>query len=345
MIIERRMLVRLPVPKGRESHTSKPFKNKEAIMGRTLRVLITLLLLIVFGALLTGDFVNAMPVIDQQQSVINTEAGVVIAIGGRSAQKLAQVVTAGITGALVEIRFAVGCSSGINLIVEIQGVSNDKPNGVVLTSHTFTDIGDYTIPPIFKNLLLPNPIPFSTGDRFAIVLSATPNPSYACSTYPGPEGDSYPGGNAFFDSRPNPPGWVPMFNRSDLPFQTLVESPLPDLIISYFPRPISINREIIVQYSVKNQGFGDAGPSRLDLYLSENRKLNLVTDYLLGSVNIPALKPDEEAPLPYGTASFILPKNFLKHGPWFIIGVADSADAVEESNENNNIKKKIVVVK
>jgi hypothetical protein len=47
--------------------------------------------------------------------------------------------------------------------------------------------------------------------------------------FQGPPGDSYLGGNLFFDARPNPPGWVCNCEfpgeRLDLPFQTVVGLP------------------------------------------------------------------------------------------------------------------------
>ena len=52
--------------------------------------------------------------------------------------------------------------------------------------------------------------------------------------FQGPVGDPYTGGNAFFDSRPNPPGWVCICDFAgsalDLPFQTLV-APQPGRVL------------------------------------------------------------------------------------------------------------------
>ena len=169
------------------------------------------------------------PVVDQEQSVINLVSGGVLAIGSNSNQKLAQVITAGITGNLVEIRLAVACAEEIDLTVDIQGASNDKPNGVVLSSGTFTSVGPYESPPLLKSLPLPRPVFFNAGDRFAIVLEATPNAISFCSTYPGPSGNPYPGGDAFYGTRLDPPDrWVRLLHSPgmnagvDLPFQTVV---------------------------------------------------------------------------------------------------------------------------
>src|SRR2546426_9182096 len=83
----------------------------------------------------TASAVNATSVIDQQQPIIDARVGGV-AIGGHSTEKLGQVVTAGSTGFLTEVRFPVACDSGSDLIVEIQGVTAGVPSGAVLTSQT-----------------------------------------------------------------------------------------------------------------------------------------------------------------------------------------------------------------
>src|SRR5262245_10914510 len=194
-------------------------------MRKTVRGVIGSLWLVLAGAL-SVTLVDAAPVIDQQQPTIDATAGGV-AIGGNSQQKLAQVVTQGVTGLLTEVRFPVACDSG-DLVVEIQGVQADRPNGVVLSSQTVpgaTLPAFFPSPPSFRALALSTPVSLSAGDRFAVVLSS----AGACGMFRGPIGDPYLGGNSFFDSRPNPAGlWVCdcEFAGSpfDLPFQTLVES-------------------------------------------------------------------------------------------------------------------------
>lgn len=168
---------------------------------------------------------QATPVIDQQQPIIDTSVGG-LAIGGSSAQKLAQIVTAGASGFLTEVRFPVACDPGSNLVVEIQGVAGGAPNGVVLTSQTIPGAGlppFFPSPPSFRGLVFSAPVSVSAGDRFAIVLKS----GGSCGVFQGPLGDSYPGGNLYFDALPNPPGWVCVCSfpgdRFDLPFQTLVE--------------------------------------------------------------------------------------------------------------------------
>lgn len=154
-------------------------------------------------------------VLDQEQPLIDTSIGAAVI---DSKEMLAQVVTAGVTGILTEVRFPVGCESG-DLIVEIQEVTEGIPNGVVLTSQTIP--GKSILDPwSFSSLVFSAPVFFSAGSPFAIVLRS----AGFCSVRSGPRGDPYPGGDAFFNSLVNNSRWVPLgdFGGSDLPFQTLV---------------------------------------------------------------------------------------------------------------------------
>lgn len=166
----------------------------------------------------------ATSVVDQQQPTIDSTIGALY-VGGNSEQKLAQVVTAGESGSLVEVRLPVSCSSG-NLVVEIQNVVQDMPGGDVLTSQTFSGSG---LPGFFPGLVefrslgFATPVRLDAGERFAVVLTSAGE----CAVYQGPVGDSYGGGEGYFDARPNPPGWVCICDHVgasfDLPFQTVVE--------------------------------------------------------------------------------------------------------------------------
>ena len=173
-----------------------------------------------FGAVFfTTSWSSAAVLVDQQQLVIDTTIGG-LAIGGQSAQKLAQVVTAGASGVLAGIRLPVACSSG-DLTIEVLGVTGGVPNATVLSTQVFPGAtlpaGEIT----FKSLVFSHPVPVSSGSQLAIVLSSSGN----CGVFQGPHGDSYPGGNGFFQALPNSGGWVCFcdFNGPlDLPFQTLL---------------------------------------------------------------------------------------------------------------------------
>lgn len=165
--------------------------------------------------------------LDQQQPLIADPTVVGgAAIGGSSKQMLAQVVTAGLTGVLTQVRLPVVCSDD-DLIVEIQGVAGGIPDGMVLTSETFPGASlpsFFPDPPRFRSLVFSAPAPVSAGSVFAIVLRSAGGPG-ACGVFLGPIGDPYPGGDALGNALPDSI-WVPVAlgtGRSDLPFQTIVQ--------------------------------------------------------------------------------------------------------------------------
>lgn len=190
------------------------------------RVLLRSILLALLGLTLLGSVASAASQVDQQQPVTDITAGN-LAIGGQSSQILAQVVTAGVTGKLIEVRFPVSCAGANSLTIEVQQVANGKPNGVVLTSHSFDGA---TLPvdassPYFKRFVFKKHVKVTAGAQFAIVLR--PDSSGLCSVKQGPAGNPYPGGDGYYDARPNQAGvWVSISNgtgRYDLPFQTVVQ--------------------------------------------------------------------------------------------------------------------------
>jgi len=122
---------------------------------------------------------------------------------------------------------------------------------------------------------------------------------------------------------------------------TVTFVPFPDLIVSYLPTATagkvgSLIRRLSVKYRVMNQGTANAVPSKLDFYLSRDTALN-AGDVYAGTVNIPALAPGAEAPLPYGAANFLLPTPASAVGTWKVLGVADANDDNAESDETNNV--------
>jgi hypothetical protein len=166
----------------------------------------------------------ACPTVDQHQSLTDTTASV--AIGGGSEQKLAQIVTVGLSGPLTEIQLPLfGCDSG-DLAVEIQGVANNRPNGVVLASKTVSGSSLPAGAPDFRSVAFSAPVFLTACSQFAIVLRS----AGSCGLAPGSAGDTYAGGDAFFDARPNPPGWVAL--GRDLAFRTIVGQPNPPPVVS-----------------------------------------------------------------------------------------------------------------
>lgn len=160
--------------------------------------------------------------VDQEQPAI--DAGeTTLAIGGGSEQKLAQTFTVGLAGRLAGVRLPIGCEDG-RLDVEIQGTTaTGEPDGGVLVRRSFrAEALPGVVPATFVSFALPRRLTVAPGDVLAVVLS---NETGTCGVASSPDGDSYPAGRAWFDARPNPPGWVSLAAGSaedDLPFQTVV---------------------------------------------------------------------------------------------------------------------------
>ena len=169
-------------------------------------------------------------VVDQSQYLLKPDSGGDL-IGPENGQILAQIVTAGISGALTGIGLPVAGNGSGTLTLQIEGVSGNLPNGTVLASQNF-DGANLPIglpdPSPFVLLILATPVNFSAGEKFAFVLSASSGDFFA--VLPGAVGDTYPGGDAFYQGQPLPPGqWAPLDSAgpTDLPFETLVE-PAPE---------------------------------------------------------------------------------------------------------------------
>jgi hypothetical protein len=176
------------------------------------------------GIVLMASSATAQPpvvIVDQMQPVIDSSVGS-LAIGGASHQRLAQLVTAGHDGRLETLFLAISCSSG-HLVVDVRNVSGNQPGDVVL-AHVVARAAEVpAIGAVFHSFDLHGSLSVAAGDRFAVVLD---DPEGECTISQGPVGDTYAGGDGFFEALPNPPGWVPFSlfasARRDLPFLTVV---------------------------------------------------------------------------------------------------------------------------
>lgn len=161
-------------------------------------------------------------ILDPIQPIIIEDASTQ-AIGSSSEQKLAQTFTINRNAELTGFFLPLDCSSG-ELIVELRDISGSEPGTTVLNSQIFEAGSFVTDVTIFKLFSLPA-TSISAGDRLTLVIN---NISGTCGISSAPIGDSYPGGEAFYDSRPNSPGWVRFSEfdstAQDLPFHVLLES-------------------------------------------------------------------------------------------------------------------------
>jgi PASTA domain len=170
----------------------------------------------------------AAPAVDQQQPTIDANQG--SPIGGPSDTRVAQVITAGMAGALTEVRLAVWCRPSDTLAVEIRRADpslGTRIMGELLAAQAVP--GSQLPEPVtgLRSIVLSSP-PFIARDVvFAVTLRT--GPGGRCGVHGGARGDSYPRGHAYSAYLPNPlENWYcicdPARDFYDLAFQTLVEA-------------------------------------------------------------------------------------------------------------------------
>jgi hypothetical protein len=169
------------------------------------------------GAQALGHFVDAA------QFDIDYAAGTLaLDSAPTSEQKLAQTITVVAGGTLAGVFVPVICGRG-RVVVELRDVFKGLPGSVVL-SQSIVAPTDFHPAGRFSFVPMPGNVALAVGQEVALVLS---NPRGACSVHMSPLASSYAGGQAFFDARPNPPGWIPFSDfpgtPDDLPFQLVLE--------------------------------------------------------------------------------------------------------------------------
>lgn len=115
----------------------------------------------------------------------------------------------------------------------------------------------------------------------------------------------------------------------------------PDITLGALSTPskIGAGTTTSVTDTTKNDGIGSAGASTTRFYLSINKILD-AGDIPLGSRDIPALAAGAKNS---GAASITVPAG-QKSGNYYLLGVADAAGLVVESNEDNNMKYRTVTI-
>jgi len=170
-----------------------------------------------FASILTNA--NAQT-IDQQQPIIDTSRGF-LGVGGDSQQKLAQTFEVGVSGRLMALDLPLGCNG--DLRIEVRQQNGSLPNGRFVRRLDVNN-ADFFYDG-FRRFSFLVPIDVSRGDKLAFTVEMTDGGN--CNYGTSPAGDTYAGGQGFFDSRPNPPGWL-AFKAvpdpyKDLPFKTIME--------------------------------------------------------------------------------------------------------------------------
>ncbi|MGZ8812353.1 MAG: hypothetical protein ACXW29_14535 [Thermoanaerobaculia bacterium] len=162
----------------------------------------------------------AQPIIDQEQAVLSTT---VLAVGGSSEEKLAQVFTAGRSGYLTRVTVPIGCTTGAIFNAAIEEAGGGAPSGFIVASETIP--GAAFPPPVgsFRIIEFCKPAFIVKGKQYALTLQVLNPTTDSCGVVVGPAGDSYTGGVGYFDALPNPPGWIANIPEVDLAFQTYVD--------------------------------------------------------------------------------------------------------------------------
>ena len=167
------------------------------------------LILISFSALLVLSC--DMPGSDERSAILEplqpifTTGTPTQAIGGNSEQMLAQTFTVQRDGYLTGIYLPLGCSDGV-LDIEIRNVDENLPGTVVLAENSYEadEIrSEVTVLELFR---FPE-VSVEAGQKLSFVLK---NDNGSCGMSRAPEGDTYTGGEAYYDARPNAPGWRPL---------------------------------------------------------------------------------------------------------------------------------------
>ncbi len=141
------------------------------------------------------------------------------------------------------------------------------------------------------------------------------------------------------DGPNNPPENI---NNSSRTFTVIVNEALPDLKINQVQNPslICIGESFDVSAKVRNKGFTNSPQSVLSIYFSDGNSTIGDEDQLLGTATVPSLNAGEtvtvEANLTVNPGLF--------EGPFFLLYKVDHANAIEESNENNNAEESAVLL-
>lgn len=159
--------------------------------------------------------------INAEQFRVETTGGPTV-VGGSSDQKLAQTFTATRDGYLRILSLPIGCSPTASLTVTISDAPGGMPGTAVLSQQRVSGdvIGGFALDDDdvgFRLIQFDRPARVLSGAQYSYILTAS---SGSCSVIPAEDGDTYSGGEGWFDSRPNPPGWIRIFpDQLDFAFQ------------------------------------------------------------------------------------------------------------------------------
>lgn len=170
---------------------------------------------------------SALSGIVEDQYIFGWHASHSLAIGGHSEQMLAQTYTSRRDGTLDHVAIVVGCSVGSSglVTVELRSVLADGSPSATVLGATSMPATAFPAEATFQAIPMP-PVRINSGTDYALVIRGTDD--LACATRRGASFwfHSPDVGPAFFDARPNPPGWAPLTHMGAdayLPFRTWVD--------------------------------------------------------------------------------------------------------------------------
>jgi hypothetical protein len=173
---------------------------------------------IMAAAALFAQATPAALVIDQQNE--EHASFFPLGLGGEEHRLVAQVVTAGRSGELRQVRLDLDCVPGTGVELQVQGLQDGVPDGNVL---------DRTLLAAESLTRGANSFPlrgtwFNAGDSFALVLRAVGGTG--CHVGNAGSGHDYPGGNAHYTNEAYLPHWYWLNNS--IRFATFVEDGVRD---------------------------------------------------------------------------------------------------------------------
>jgi len=237
-------------------------------------VVVFVLCLLAPGSALAGT-------LDQQQTTATGPDAEVY-----SNEAWAQTFTAGLSGGLDQVDLNLAQQIAGNpapttpLTVEIQNVSGGVPGGTVLGTQSIAP----ATPPVypangFVSVNFAPAVPVVAGTQYAIVVSTTAGSSGEYGWY-GAGGDTYTGGDPFFQQPPNTGPWDPP-STLDLAFRTYVATsapPAPTPPAPTPPAPTRPGKAVITKGKIKTKkhnatfSFTASGATRFQCELIKPRK-------------------------------------------------------------------------
>ncbi|MGB0524151.1 MAG: CARDB domain-containing protein [Flammeovirgaceae bacterium] len=123
--------------------------------------------------------------------------------------------------------------------------------------------------------------------------------------------------------------------------QITIGTPLPDLLVDYSNVSVSPAYDnVFIQWPTNLLNQGDANVNtytQMDVYLSTNSSLDIFNDFYLGDSFVNSINAGQSKQMVTAGGGRTVWDYELGEGTYYVIGYVDYTDAIEESNENNNV--------